>query len=99
MPKASVLPEPVLALPQMSWPARASVMVRAWMANGSSMPSAREGRGEVGGDAERLESWCGHELCFRRREDITKGGDAWVTPSRRPDPCSTSVRESGAFRG
>ena len=41
-PKASVLPEPVLALPHTSRPARASSMVAAWTGNGSSMPcSAR----------------------------------------------------------
>src|SRR5262249_18474439 len=39
-PKASVLPEPVLALPHTSRPARASSMVAAWMAKGSSMPWA-----------------------------------------------------------
>ena len=37
-PKASVLPEPVLALPQTSRPARASAMVRRWIAKGSWMP-------------------------------------------------------------
>ena len=38
-PKARVLPEPVLALPQMSRPARASGMVSAWIGKGSVMPS------------------------------------------------------------
>jgi len=37
-PNASVLPEPVLALPQTSRPARASSTVMAWMANGAWMP-------------------------------------------------------------
>ena len=39
-PNASVLPEPVLALPQMSRPARASAMVIAWMGKGVWMPSS-----------------------------------------------------------
>src|SRR5688500_4120560 len=38
IPKARVLPDPVLALPQMSRPARAAGMVRTWMGNGSVMP-------------------------------------------------------------
>ena len=39
-PKASVLPEPVLALPQTSRPARASGIVRAWIGKGLVMPRA-----------------------------------------------------------
>ncbi len=39
-PKASVLPEPVLALPHTSRPAMASGMVSSWMGKGCSMPSA-----------------------------------------------------------
>ena len=37
-PKASVLPEPVLALPQTSRPAMASGMVMAWTGKGALMP-------------------------------------------------------------
>ncbi len=39
-PKASVLPEPVWALPQTSRPARASGMVMVWIGNGDVMPLA-----------------------------------------------------------
>ena len=42
-PKARVLPEPVLALPHTSRPARASAMVRRWMAKGSVDALARRG--------------------------------------------------------
>ena len=52
MPKASVLPEPVGARPQMSRPARASGMVAAWMGKGSVMPRLCERVDEVGGNAE-----------------------------------------------
>src|SRR5205085_8487649 len=38
IPKASVLPEPVLALPQMSRPARAAGITSVWIGNGSVMP-------------------------------------------------------------
>src|SRR5262249_49780984 len=38
MPKARVLPDPVLALPQRSRPRRRSGMVSAWMGKGSSIP-------------------------------------------------------------
>ena len=44
IPKASVLPEPVGARPQTSRPARASVMVAAWMAKGWVMPRASRAR-------------------------------------------------------
>ncbi len=39
MPKASVLPEPVGALPQMSRPANAAGMVAVWMGSGLVMPN------------------------------------------------------------
>jgi hypothetical protein len=39
MPKASVLPEPVGALPQMSLPASAAGMVADWMGSGLVMPN------------------------------------------------------------
>src|ERR1700737_2518160 len=39
-PKASVFPDPVFALPQMSRPASTSGIVRAWIGKGESMPSA-----------------------------------------------------------
>ena len=39
-PNASVLPEPVRALPHTSRPARESTIVASWMAKGSSMPWA-----------------------------------------------------------
>ena len=39
MPKASVLPDPVGALPQISRPARAAGMVAVWMGSGLVMPS------------------------------------------------------------
>ena len=99
MPKASVLPEPVLALPQMSRPARASRMVRAWIANGSTMPAARQGRGEVGGDAERLESCCGHESAFVVGEDITEGGDAGSRLLGGPIPARRAFVRAERFRG
>src|SRR2546423_8697936 len=38
VPKASVLPEPVLALPQMSRPARAAGITSVWIGKGSMMP-------------------------------------------------------------
>ena len=38
-PKASVLPEPVLALPHTSRPASASAIVSAWIGKGSVMPA------------------------------------------------------------
>ena len=38
MPKARVLPEPVLALPQTSRPARASATVMAWMEKAVVIP-------------------------------------------------------------
>ena len=38
MPKARVLPDPVLALPQTSRPARASATVMAWMEKAVVMP-------------------------------------------------------------
>ena len=41
MPKAIVLPEPVSALPVTSRPARASLIVSAWMGKGVMMPWAR----------------------------------------------------------
>src|ERR1019366_10016651 len=39
MPKASVLPEPVGALPQMSRPASAAGMVAVWIGSGLVMPN------------------------------------------------------------
>ena len=38
-PNPSVLPDPVLALPQTSRPASASAMVMAWIGKAVSMPS------------------------------------------------------------
>ena len=51
-PKASVLPEPVLALPQTSRPARASGIVRAWMGKAVSMPPAPRAATRAVGHAE-----------------------------------------------
>ena len=57
MPKASVLPDPVGALPQTSRPARAGGMASDWMANGSVMPrAAREATTAAGTPrSEKLE--------------------------------------------
>ena len=54
-PKARVLPEPVLALPQTSRPARASATVRAWIGKALMMPWSASALVSSAGDAEGLE--------------------------------------------
>ncbi len=51
-PKARVLPEPVLALPHTSRPARASATVMAWMAKGRGDALGAEGLDQGGVDAQ-----------------------------------------------
>ena len=79
-PKASVLPDPVLALPHTSRPARASVMVRVWMGKGCSMPRLR-GFDQLAGYAEagepELGLFYGHVGLWLRR--AASGHPVWVT--------------------
>ena len=63
-PKPRVLPVPVLAWPMMSWPARATGRVIAWMGNGVVMPALGERVDDVGVDVEVGE---------RRRRDRRHG--------------------------
>ena len=54
-PKASVLPEPVFALPQTSRPASASAIVSAWTGKGRVIPADASAATSGGVDAERGE--------------------------------------------
>ncbi len=51
-PNAMVLPEPVGARPQTSWPARASGRIAAWMGNGVLIERAGQARDEFSRHAE-----------------------------------------------
>ena len=79
-PKARVLPEPVLALPQTSRPARASGIGQGLDGERRGDAALGEGGHEVGGHAERVEGG-GHA-----------GGCAFVVGSRGGSASATALR-------
>ncbi len=69
-PKASVLPEPVLALPQTSRPARASGMVSSWMGKGVLIPAVSSA---ATSSSQRPRSRKDAEGCSGRAGDAGRG--------------------------
>ncbi len=95
-PKASVLPEPVWALPSTSRPVSASGSARAWIANGASIPCAARAATSRVGQAQR-----GERRRLRRRQRPARPsapGQARTAPSR-PDGCSAGDCYSGRCAG
>ncbi len=75
-PNARVLPEPVLALPATSRPARASAMVSAWMGNGRWMPWSARAAASSGSTPSSSKVGC----VMKVERDATCGGP----PGRSP---------------
>ena len=92
MPKAAVLPVPVLAWPMTSWPSRASGISSAWIGDGLDVADLLEGPEHRGAQAQGMEPGRGFLHCTLNQTNLQK---TWKSDMGTCETTGLAGREPG----